>query len=105
MNFIIACKVQKFVKRYPATQRIFQAYNMGRKQDSEESSPRKPSGRLPAGQWSYGARYSCVLDPRINGNVGTKIDIDIPPDRHELFLLDDGEKKVEYDPETRKSRL
>ena len=66
-------------------------------------SSRKTGGRQPFGTWSNSAGYSCVTDPRINGNVGTKIDIDVPPDRHELFLLEDGEKKVEYEPETRKS--
>lgn len=40
----------------------------------------------------------------MHGNVGTKVDIqaDLPLDRYELFLLGDGEKKVGYEPETRK---
>ncbi|KAK5164068.1 DNA-directed RNA polymerase II core subunit [Saxophila tyrrhenica] len=60
-------------------------------------------GKAPVGSWSNASRYSCSLDPRINGNVGTKIDVlaDLPPDRYELFLLEDGEKKVEFEPETR----
>ena len=61
-------------------------------------------GKLPFGMGSNMAGYSCVKDPRVHGNVGTKIDIDQPPDRYELFLLGDGEKKVEFEPETRKLR-
>lgn len=57
----------------------------------------------PAALDSYGARYSLFNDPRHYGNRGTKIDMqtDFGPSRHELFLLEDGEKKVEEDPETR----
>ena len=63
----------------------------------------KLSGRLPVGNWSHSSGYSCVKDPRIHGNAGTKVQVqhDLPPDRHELFLLDEGEKKVEHEPETR----
>ena len=66
-------------------------------------TPTKRSGRLPVGHWSYASGYACNKDPRTHGNVGTKVDVtdDLPPDRHELFLLDEGEKKVEYEPETR----
>ncbi|KAK3701080.1 DNA-directed RNA polymerase II core subunit [Vermiconidia calcicola] len=72
-------------------------------QDSNGDTPIKLGGRLPVGNYSNSSGYSCVKDPRIHGNTGTKVDvvIDQPPDRHELFLLDDGEKKVEYEPETR----
>jgi hypothetical protein len=65
----------------------------------------KRGGKEPHGSWSNKSGYSCNKDPRIHGNVGTKIDVtaDLPPPRHELFLLDDDEKKVEFEPETRKS--
>ena len=89
------------------SQRILQVVciKAGQLQESLEDVARKPSGgKLPTGQYSHASGYACVLDPRIGGNVGTNIDIDMPPDRHELFLLDDGEKKVEYEPETRKSQ-
>lgn len=61
-------------------------------------------GKEPYGYSANVSGYSMNKDPRINGNVGTKIDVlaDQPPDRHELFLLEDGEKKVELEPETRK---
>lgn len=64
---------------------------------------RKKAGRLPPGLYSNAVGYSCNKDPRISGNVMTKVDVtdDLPPERHELFLLDDGEKKVEYEVETR----
>lgn len=59
-------------------------------------------GRLPVGHSAYSACYSNVTDPRVHGNVGTKVDVTTDvPDRYELFLLGDGEKKVEYEPETR----
>lgn len=60
-------------------------------------------GKGPVGHYSNLAGYSANKDPRINGNVGTKIDVadDQPLDRHELFLLEEGEKKVEFEPETR----
>ena len=72
----------------------------------DNNTPPK-GGRPPLGSWSYSSGYACNLDPRINGNVGTKIDVsaDQPPDRYELFLLGDGEKKVEYEPETRELHL
>lgn len=70
------------------------------------TTPKKKGGEL-LGHASYKAGYLCVRDPRVHGNVGTKIDVsaDLPPPRYELFLLGDGEKKVEYDPETRKPSL
>jgi hypothetical protein len=51
----------------------------------------------------YASRYSGVVDPRIHGSTWTnvKAEIDIP-DRHELFLLADGERKVEMETVTRK---
>lgn len=68
-------------------------------------TPTKVGGREPLGHQNYRAGYSCVNDPRIHGNVSTKVDatVDVPPDRSELYLLDDGEKKVEIEPETRES--
>ncbi|KAF2765175.1 RBP11-like subunits of RNA polymerase [Teratosphaeria nubilosa] len=48
------------------------------------------------------SHYAGNLDPRLNGNVGTKIDTTV--DEHasfESFLLGDGEKKVTFVPETR----
>ena len=62
-------------------------------------------GKLPVGHASHGARHSCSLDPRVRGKVGMRVEIDFPPDRYELFLLGEGEKKVEVEPETRASRL
>ena len=59
-------------------------------------------GKLPFGHWSNASGYSCVKDPRVHGNVGSKVTADLPADRHELFLLDDGEKKIEHEAETRK---
>ena len=67
---------------------------------SDPPTPKK-GGHLPTAHQSYKASYSLVLDPRVNGNVGSKCNADLPPDRYELFLLGDGEKKVEYEPETR----
>jgi hypothetical protein len=54
----------------------------------------------------YANRYASVLDPRMNGSTWTNVkpEIDIP-DRHELFLLADGERKVEMETVTRKFRL
>lgn len=63
----------------------------------------RSGGMLRPGHYAHSAGYSGASDPRIHGNVGTKIDIDIPPDRHELFLLAEGEKKITFEPETRKS--
>lgn len=54
----------------------------------------------------YANRYSAVTDPRVRGSTWTNVkpEIDIP-DRHELFLLADGERKVEMETVTRKFRL
>lgn len=56
--------------------------------------------------YQYADRYTGVKDPRIRGSTWTnvKAEIDIP-DRHELFLLADGERKVEMETVTRKSTL
>lgn len=50
----------------------------------------------------YAIRLSSVLDPRISGSTETNVkpEIDVP-DRHELFLLGDGERKVEMETVTR----
>ncbi len=58
---------------------------------------------MPVGVGSHAFRHFPTQDPRIHGNTGAQIDPteDSPPERHELFLLGDGEKKVEYEPETR----
>ena len=84
---------------FPQKQFICRASNMS---NTLNVTPKK-GGQLPVGLWSNASGYSCNKDPRINGNVGTKVDVtdDLPPERHELFLLSDGEKKVEYEPETR----
>lgn len=75
------------------------SFNMS---DSEHPVTPRKRAPLPVGRSNHQCGHSIVTDPRLHGNVGTKIEIDIPPDRHELFLLDDGEKKIEYEPETRK---
>lgn len=53
----------------------------------------------------YANRYSSVTDPRKNGSTWTNVkpEIDVL-DRHELFLLADGERKVEMETVTRKFR-
>lgn len=73
---------------------------------ADAPTPRKKTGLQPYSVWSNACGYSCVKDPRTHGNVGTKVDIlaDLADERHELFLLEDGEKKVEVDPETREYR-
>jgi hypothetical protein len=46
-----------------------------------------------------------VLDARIRGSTWTNVKPEIDgPDRHELFLLADGERKVEMETVTRKLR-
>lgn len=63
---------------------------------------KKPAGRLPQNSWSNAVGYACNKDPRVNGNVGTKIDVNVDEIiRSELYKLDDGEQKVEVEPETR----
>lgn len=59
-----------------------------------------------AGSQRY-AQYSgtkATIDARIRGSTWTNVkpEIDIP-DRHELFLLADGERKIEMETVTRKS--
>ena len=54
--------------------------------------------------YAYGANacgYAANKDPRISGTVGSKMETDSFPDRHELFLLGEGEKKITFEPETR----
>ncbi|KAK0344869.1 DNA-directed RNA polymerase II core subunit [Friedmanniomyces endolithicus] len=68
---------------------------------AEPTVPKKLSGRLPAHSYHHSCGYSGVLDPRIGGNVGSKLMVDTAPDRYELFLLGEGEKKVTLEVETR----
>ena len=67
-------------------------------------TPKKSGGRLPFGHYSFSAGYAANKDPRTGGNNGDGINtaIDIP-DRNELFLLAENERKVELETETRKS--
>jgi hypothetical protein len=53
----------------------------------------------------YSNRYSSGNDSHRNASTWSNVkpEIDIP-DRHELFLLGDGERKVEMETVTRKSR-
>ena len=52
---------------------------------------------------SYGTRVPIVRDARVSGPTETKVKAEIDVlDRHELFLLADGEKKIEYETVTRK---
>lgn len=62
-------------------------------------------GRLPFAVGSYGARYAANQDPRVHGNLGPKLEAEHEPDRHELFLLQEDEKKITFEPETRKANL
>jgi len=78
-------------------------FNMA-KGGSKEHDPYTPKkgGELPMGHANYSANYSRVKDPRVHGNVGTKIDVTVDiADRSELYRLDDGENKVDVEPETR----
>jgi len=75
--------------------------DLGEAVDDIYVSPKAPGGRPRFAHNSYSAGYSAVKDPRIHGNVGSKLEVDIPPDRHELFLLSEGEKKITFEPETR----
>lgn len=59
-------------------------------------------GNGPFGLGSYKAGYPANMDPRVRiGALGPKIETELPPDRHELFLLQEGEKKITFEPETR----
>ena len=60
-----------------------------------------PGGLLPYAQNSNSCKYAANRDLRVTGNLGSKIEIDLVPDRHELFLLGEGEKKITFEPETR----
>jgi len=78
--------------------------------DPEFDDRPKPQGRgnkkspeHVARMGQYVTRTPGVKDPRIAGSTYSKVkphDFDIP-DRHELFLLADGEKKVEMETVTR----
>lgn len=57
------------------------------------------------GASSFKNRYSASLDPRIRGNTGANLDLQADDTvRYESFILDEGQKKVESDPETRTLR-
>jgi DNA-directed RNA polymerase II subunit RPB11 len=72
--------------------------------DTPRTSPPRPARIQRMGQ--YAIRYSSVLDPRIKGSTWTNVKPEIDEvDRHELFLLADGERKVEMETVTRKLRL
>ncbi|KAI7279298.1 hypothetical protein KC345_g5428 [Hortaea werneckii] len=65
-------------------------------------TPSKSGGRRPPNSDAYGIRSSTSLDPRIHGAVGpTSLEAEPSPFRHELFLLQEGEKKITFEPETR----
>jgi len=64
--------------------------------------PHKKGGRALFGHESYAVLYSTIKYLKIHGNVDTKIDIVSPPNRHESYLLAEGERKVTLEPETRK---
>lgn len=66
-------------------------------------TPSKSGGRRPPNSDAYGIRSSTSLDPRIHGAIGpTSLEAEPSPFRHELFLLQEGEKKITFEPETRK---
>lgn len=74
---------------------------------TDRTSPTYTGGQHPyMGIDSTKNRKSFATDPRIHGNTETKIEqvVDIP-DRFESFLLAEGEKKVEHEPETRQLYL
>ena len=74
-----------------------------RASDTPRTSPPRPVRIQRMGQ--YAIRYSGALDPRISGSTWTNVKPEIDePDRHELFLLADGERKVEMETVTRKFR-
>ena len=92
---------RKYSRAYCRRNTLVQASNMS--DTSDGKSPPKGS-QAPFGHHSYANRHSISHDPTIHGAVGSKMDkYDSQLDRHELFLLEDGEKKVEFEPETRKS--
>ena len=52
----------------------------------------------------YATGYKGNTDPRLFGSTETNVKAEINiPDRHELFLLADGERKVEMETVTRES--
>ena len=77
--------------------------------DTPRTSPPRPAKIQHIGPYAScfsGFKGSAALDPRTRGSTWTNVkpEIDVP-DRHELFLLADGERKVEMETVTRKSRL
>lgn len=75
--------------------------------DTPRTSPPHPAKIQRIGP--YASCYSGgsgVLNPRIRGSTWTNVKPEIDEvDRHELFLLADGERKVEMETVTRKLRL
>ena len=72
----------------------------------DPETPSKRGGCLPANCSAYGIRSSTSHDPRVHGAIGpTSLEAEPSPFRHELFLLQEGEKKITFEPETRKSAL
>lgn len=77
--------------------------------EAPRTSPPRPARIQSIGPYaSYysGMRGGAAFDPRTRGSTWTNVkpEIDELP-RHELFLLADGERKVEMETVTRKSRL
>lgn len=67
------------------------------------SLPTHPS-RVSAEMGKCHRQVPLSRDPRINGSTYTKVDVNHDSrDSHELFLLGDGEKKVEMTPVTRRT--
>ena len=59
-------------------------------------------GLLPNAHGSNACGYAVNKDPRERLTaVGSKMETDVAPTRHELFLLGEGEKKITFEPETR----
>ncbi|RMY04831.1 hypothetical protein D0868_06744 [Hortaea werneckii] len=68
----------------------------------DPETPTKPGGRLPPHIGAHAIRLSTALDPRVHGAIGpTSLEAEPSPFRHELFLLQEGEKKITFEPETR----
>ena len=66
-------------------------------------TPIKRGGQPPPNTGAYAIRSSTSHDPRVHGAIGpTSLEAEPSPPRHELFLLQEGEKKITFEPETRK---
>lgn len=77
---------------------------MARGKNGDMCERKGTGGKDPFGMYSNKALHAVNKDPRTHGNVCTMIEPYVDPqDRTELFLLDEGEKKVEIEPETRES--